>query len=151
MGPEGWERLREVRLAALADAPEMFGSTLTREQAFDEAEWRKRAARPATFIASRDGVDVGLAGVFFEDATGWSVMSMWIAPAARGTGVVEALIHACEAVAREAGASQVTLGVMEDNLRGRRAYSRLGYALTGVREHVREGRDELMMAKPLHP
>jgi RimJ/RimL family protein N-acetyltransferase len=126
----------------------MFGSTLAKEQSFDEAEWRRRAARPATFIASRDGVDVGMAGVFEFDG-GWCVMGMWIAPAARGTGVVEALVNACESVAQDAGATTIALWVMEDNPRGRHAYARLGYALTGTREHVRDGRDELLMAKSL--
>ncbi len=148
--PRDWQRLRDVRLAALADSPEMFGSTLAKEQAFDEEEWRRRAARPATFVASRDGADVGMAGVYEFDA-GWCVMGMWIAPGSRGTGVVDALIDVCESAAQGAGATTLALGVMEDNPRGRRAYVRLGYELTGAREHVRDGRDELMMAKPLEP
>jgi ribosomal protein S18 acetylase RimI-like enzyme len=146
--PEDWRRLRDVRLAALAESPEMFGSTLAKEQSFDEAEWRRRAARPATFLASRDGADVGMAGVYEFDG-GWFVMGMWLAPVARGTGVVEALVHACESVAQTAGATTVALGVMEDNPRGRRAYVRLGYDFTGTREHVRDGRDELFMTKTL--
>jgi RimJ/RimL family protein N-acetyltransferase len=148
--PEVWRRLRDVRLMALAESPEMFGSNLAKEQSFDEAEWRRRAARPATLLATRDGVDVGMAGVY-ELEDGWCVMGMWLAPAARGTGVVEALVHACEAVARDAGATTLALGVMEDNPRGRRAYTRLGYRLTGTREHVRDGRDELLMTRTLPP
>ncbi len=146
--PDHWQRLRDVRLAGLGESPEMFGSSVAREQAFDEAEWRTRAARPATFIASRDGVDVGMAGVYESD-DGWSIAGMWIAPTARGTGVVETLVQACESVAKAAGATAVALGVMEDNPRGRSAYLRLGYEFTGVREHVRDGRDELFMTKTL--
>lgn len=145
---QDWQRLRDVRLAALADAPEMFGSTLAKELAFDEEEWRRRAARPATFVAARDGRDVGMAGVYEFDA-GWCVMGMWIAPFARGTGVLEGLVRACESVAREAGANTVALWVMEDNPRGQRAYIRLGYDFTGDREHVRDGRYELLMTKTL--
>ena len=148
VAPEDWQRLREVRLAAMAESPEMFGSNLAKEQAFDEAEWRRRAARPATFLASREQGDLGMAGAYLLDDR-WYVMGMWIAPAARGTGVVEALLDACESVARHAGATTITLGVMEDNPRGRRAYARLGYAFTGTREHVRDGRDELWLAKTL--
>ena len=146
--PDDWQRLRAVRLAALAESPEMFGSTWEREQGFDEAEWRRRAARPATFLASRAGVDVAMAGAYETDGS-WYVMGMWIAPAARGSGLVDALLGACEAVARDAGATTISLGVMEDNPRGQRAYARLGYEPTGVREHVRDGRDELWLSKPL--
>ncbi|WP_323790957.1 GNAT family N-acetyltransferase [Nocardioides sp.] len=148
--PDEWSRLRAVRLAALAESPEMFGSALAREEAFDEAEWRRRAARPATFIAVRDGVDVGLAGAYELDV-GWFVMGMWLAPSARGTGLVEALLAACESVALEAGAREILLGVMEDNPRGRGAYARAGYLPTGDREHVRDGRDELFLVKHLRP
>ena len=62
---------------------------------------------------------------------------------------VEALVNACASLAQEAGATTVALGVMEDNLRGRRAYVRLGFGLTGARRHVHDGRDELIMAKSL--
>ena len=89
-----------------------------------------------------------MAGVYEFDA-GWCVMGTWIAPIARGTGVVEWLVRACESVARDAGATTVALWVMEDNPRGQRAYIRLGYDFTGAREHVRDGRDELLMTKTL--
>ena len=146
--PRNWERFRALRLAALVESPESFASTLTREQAFDEHEWRRRATRPATFLASRNGRDIGLAGVYEFDGV-WTVMGMWVEPEARGTGAVEALMGACEKVAREAGATTLVLGVMEDNPRGQRAYRRLGFELTGARDHVRDGRDELWMTKTL--
>jgi RimJ/RimL family protein N-acetyltransferase len=148
VGPDEWQRLRDTRLAALAESPEMFGSTVAMEQSFDEAEWRLRAARPATFLASRDGVDVGMAGVYEFD-TRWCVAGMWLAPGARGTGVVEALLNACESVVHDAGAGTVALDVMEDNPRGWHAYVRVGYDFTGKRERVRDGRDELFMTKAL--
>lgn len=148
VGPDDWQRLRAVRLAALAESPEMFGSTHAREVAFAEEEWRARAARPVTFLAALGGADVGIAGAYELDDR-WSVMSMWVAPQARGTGVLEALAGACESVVREAGATALHLTVMEDNARGLRAYERLGYRLTGDRTPGRDGRDELWMTKPL--
>jgi len=146
--PQEWQRLRAARLAALAESPEMFGSTLDREQTFDEAEWRRRAQRPVTFLASLAGRDVGLAGVHEFDGT-WVVVAMWVAPDVRGSGVVDALMEACEGAARRAGADTLVMGVMEDNTAGRRAYRRLGFRPTGRRDHVRDGRHELWLAKSL--
>ena len=144
----GWRRLRVLRLAALAESPEMFGSGLARERAFDEKEWRGRAGRPATFIASLNSVDVGIASVYEFDGA-WCVMGMWVAPEARGTGVVDALIHACESSVESAGAAEIALWVMEDNPRGIRAYGRLGFSHTDTRQHVRDGRCEMLMVKAL--
>lgn len=148
--PEDWRRMRTLRLAALAESPQMFGSTLSRERTFEELEWRQRARRPVTFLASRDGRDVGLAGVHEFDGN-WTVVSMWITPDARGTGVVEALIEACEDVVRHAGSETIVLGVMEDNVAGRSAYRRLGFELTGRRDRIRGDRYELWMVKSLRP
>ncbi len=148
IGPEDWQRLREIRLEALAESPEAFGSTEARERGFDAAEWRRRAARPATFVACRGGADVGMAGVYEVDGT-WYVMGMWVAPGARGTGVLEALVDACESQAQRAGAATVALWVMEDNPRARRGYARLGYRTTGTSDECRDGRDELLMVRTL--
>jgi ribosomal protein S18 acetylase RimI-like enzyme len=146
--PALWSRFRDLRLAALAESPEMFSSTLSREREFDESEWHRRAQRPVTFLASRGPWDVGLAGVHEFEAQ-WTIVGMWVSPAARGTGVVDALVEACETAARQAGADAIVLGVMEDNRAGCRAYRRLGYRPTGQREHLRDGRYEIWMTKRL--
>ena len=137
-----------MRLAALAESAEMFGSTLPREEAFDEAEWRRRAQRPVTYLASRGGRDVGIAGVHEFDGI-WTVVGMWIAPEDRGTGVVDALLQACEDAVARTGSNTIVMGVMEDNGAGLRAYRRLGFTQTGRRDHVRDGRHELWLAKTL--
>ena len=67
-----WEALRQLRLAALADAPDAFASTLEAELAFPAEVWRQRAEgapASANFIACEGGVDVDLAAVFAEPDT----------------------------------------------------------------------------------
>lgn len=146
--PAEWARFRDVRLAVLSDSPRMFGSAVSKELQFAESEWRRRAERPATFLATHDGTDVGLAAVH-EFEGHWTVVSMWISPTHRGTGVVDSLMGACEDAALQAGADHVLLAVMEDNLAGRRAYRRLGFTETGRVDVVADGRRELWMVKLL--
>jgi hypothetical protein len=90
---EEWERLRAIRLRALADAPMAFGSTLADEQTRLDEFWRGRAAGGAadddraTCIAERDGVWVGIGTCVLEaEGTGeqpaW-IFGMWVDPAIR--------------------------------------------------------------------
>src|SRR5215471_9994276 len=66
-------RLRRLRLAALADAPMAFSSTLEHEEAFPEHLWHERAERGAvgddrvTFVAEHDGEWIGLASGLAND------------------------------------------------------------------------------------
>jgi hypothetical protein len=86
-----WEALRQLRLAALADAPDAFASTLEAEVGFPAEVWRQRAQggpASANFIVREGGVDVGLAAIFAEpDAPGrMHLVSMWVAPGYRRQG-----------------------------------------------------------------
>lgn len=146
--PSQWERHRAARLAALQESPEMFGSSYEREIAFNEGEWRSRAARPATFLVVLAGEDVGLGGVYEFDM-GWCVMGVWLRPDARGSGAVDVLLAACADVAVEHGATAMSLFVMHDNPRGIAAYERNGFELTGEVEFTDDLRWELVMSRSL--
>jgi GNAT superfamily N-acetyltransferase len=136
-GPDEWEVLREVRLAALREAPYAFASTYAREAQFTEDHWRDRVAgHGVTFFAYLPELTepAGLAGIF-EDRDGTAhLVSMWVHPAARGHGVGEALATAAAdwAKARDFGA--LYLWVTETNAPARRLYERCGFEPTGERQ-----------------
>jgi ribosomal protein S18 acetylase RimI-like enzyme len=136
-----WPRLREARLAALAEAPYAFSSTLERELSFPEEVWRSRAGSGRTFAAWDDNVIVGLAtGVRDDDDNvGWHLVGMWVSPACRGQGVADRLVAAVCELAGQSGAESVTLWVTETNDRARAFYRRLGFTPTGGRQPVRPG------------
>jgi len=141
---EEWERLRAIRLRALADAPMAFGATLADEQARPDAFWRERAAGGAvdddraTFIAEREGAWVGVSVCVLEaggagERPAW-VFSMWVDPTVRRQGTAQALLRVLAAWARERGADVLNLHVTETNAPAIALYERLGFRATGATE-----------------
>ncbi len=146
LGPDDWELGRRVRLAALAEAPYAFMSTLERELGFDDQVWRQRLGSPtaATFLAWHDDEPAGTATGKVDDPDdefalpgAWQLVGMWVDPRARGLGVADALIEAVAGHAAAAGAPTLVLWVTEVNDRARAFYQRMGFSLTGARQPVR--------------
>jgi ribosomal protein S18 acetylase RimI-like enzyme len=160
--PDEWATVRDVRLAALADAPDAFASTLSREASRSEPQWRCRIRAWPWFLAWRAGAPAGLvAAVPDQPASGppaagrraWHLVSMWVSPQARGGGVADLLIGAVMDYAAGAGAPRVTLWVAVGNARARAFYRRMGFAPTGRRQaYPRDGAaplDEEEFARPV--
>jgi ribosomal protein S18 acetylase RimI-like enzyme len=146
--PDEWATLRQVRLTALADAPDAFSSTLDQELAFDEHRWRKWIFSSACFAAWRDGQPTGLACGFDDKAAvkaarddagpgAWHLVAMWVSPRARGSGMADNLVEAVCAAAAADGAPLVALWVTDVNARARAFYRRMGFVSTGRRQLVR--------------
>lgn len=146
VGPDEWRTWRELRLAALADAPDAF---LTRREDWenaDEARWRARLAGAGLAVVARlDGEPVGMVAAKPDGPDAVELVSMWVAPAARGTGVADALVAYVVDWARQRDLTAVELGVMVGNPRARALYRRHGFRPLGpVRSHD-DGRVEELM------
>ena len=136
--PDEWPVLRDIRLTALADAPDAFASTYAREAAFGETDWRARIAGGGSFLAYLPEIDAsepaGLAGCFEREPGVVALVSMWVRPKARGHGVGAALIAAVIDWAKVNDATAVHLWVNEDNHPARLLYERCGFVPAGERQ-----------------
>jgi ribosomal protein S18 acetylase RimI-like enzyme len=136
-GPADWEVVRDLRLAALRDAPEAFCATLGSELTSDEAAWRRRVsdAERTTLVARVGERPAGMAVVSVSHEEGVAstaaITGVWVAPGGRGHGVGDALLTAATDVARERGFTRVTLEVGDHNAVAQRLYARHGFAPTG--------------------
>ncbi len=133
IGPEDWPEFREVRLAALSDAPAAFGSRHGDWVDAPEHRWRARLTDvPFTVVARSEDGPVGVAsGV--ESGEEVELISMWVAPGQRGTGLAGRLIGEVVTWATAHG-QQTCLMVREDNVVAIRAYARAGFVDHGVPE-----------------
>ncbi len=148
-------RLRSIRLRALLDSPEAFGSTLEETAARPAESWSKQLRDLPTFVAINDGLDVGVVRGARDEArveTAW-LISMWVAPEARRRGVGGVLVDAVIEWARSNGVTRLLLDVADNNAPAIELYARKGFEPNGEvstlpppREHIREHQRELRLS-----
>ena len=134
---DDWQVMRDIRLAALREAPYAFGSTYAREALFTEVQWRGRISdRAVTYVAYLPDLaePAGLAGVYLEDDGSAELVSMWVRPAARGRKAGESLIEAATGWTRSRGFDTLYLWLTESNAAARHLYERCGFTETGERQ-----------------
>lgn len=138
--PDQWTRLRDLRLAALAESPENLSGKLEEEQNFTEEQWREGFKKLTYLVASIDGVDVGMINV--ENlkgdfgATCW-LGGLWLNPKYRGQGVARALFDYMDSVAKEKDWVVQGLGVMETNSNAITVFEKFGFVQMGEPQESR--------------
>ena len=145
--PDDWPRVRDLRLRALLDAPDAFGSTHAGEAGDGEDEWRtwmtgwSGVSDQALFAAVDGGEWIGIAlGVRWQrDRELVHLYAMWVDPSVRRQGAGRALVEAVTGWARDLNARRMVLRVTEGNPGGFALYEGCGFIDTGDREPLRKG------------
>jgi ribosomal protein S18 acetylase RimI-like enzyme len=141
---DDWAEWRVLRLAALSDAPQAFGSKLADWQGEGDSEqrWRGRLDGVSlNLLADLEGRPSGMVSGMLPDHDGTvELISMWVAPFARGRGVGDALVGAVVRWAKERGASRIALRVAEGNHHAMALYRRHGFADKGPVENSAKDR-----------
>jgi GNAT superfamily N-acetyltransferase len=136
LGPDDWQLWRDVRLEALAQAPAAFGSALADWQGDGDTEtrWRSRLEDvPFNVVALLDGRPAGqVSGLDRDEGQTVELISMWVAPFARGTGLGAELVESVVAWAYDLGATTVLLAVKPTNAPALALYERMGFIDRGA-------------------
>lgn len=130
-----WRALRELRLEALLDTPEAYGSTYEESLRRSRAQWKEMARSFNYFVALREGDFVGMASGGLHEKypdTAW-LYGMYVTPEERGTDVASALVDCVRRWARERGYDALFLHVGVGVPRARAFYRRVGFVETGER------------------
>ena len=142
-----WSRYRDVRLRALADAPDAFGSTYAREAAFGESEWKacfdsvSGADDCLPLVAEDDGAFVGLTWARLDAANPRiaHLYQVWVAPTHRRRGVGRAMMDAAIVWARARAVQRLALDVTCGNSAALGMYERAGFVAVGESTPMRPG------------
>jgi ribosomal protein S18 acetylase RimI-like enzyme len=142
-----WLTYKDLRLRALADSPDAFASTLARESARANDEWRDRLERgansPRDFpaLASVGDVPAGIAWTRFDDERPGvaHLFQVWVAPEHRGTGVGRRLVEAAIAWSRRSEVRVLELAVTRNGSAAAHLYRDLGFSAVGEPQPLRPG------------
>lgn len=155
--PDEWRTYRAVRLRALQDAPDAFGSTYAAEVDRPDELWSSRIAAAAgssgqdkALFAIKGGEVCGLAWckVSATEQGFADLFQMWVEPESRGVGMGSALLREAIEFVRSAGVSTLRLGVAVAESPAMHLYQSFGFVPVGAVGPIREG--STMLAQTMH-
>lgn len=128
------QRLCDLRLAALKDAPYAYGAQYEVDKEKPISFWQQSIADTNWFFVAANNEDMGLIGV---EAAGqdrgsdcW-IFGWWIAPSYRGQGVAALMLNKIDEFCLVKNWRKQGLGVWPENERAIAAYRKLGFTPGG--------------------
>lgn len=149
---DDWRALKSIRLEALADTPDAFGSTWGENNKWSDAQWKNAAKNRLYYLAYRDDVVVGMVSGGLNDqhpGTRW-LYGMYVTPSDRGRGTADRLVATVVEWVRREGANEVYLHVTSSVARARAFYTRLGFRRTGETFQMERDRSLTLETMVLH-
>lgn len=149
-----WSDYRHIRLRALQDSPDSFGSKFEITNLLSDAQWlgRLESAQPECDLPLAALVNnnfAGMAWARFENP-GDSVahlFQMWVAPEYRGYGVGRQLLHCAIKWAQGRDAESLALSVTCGESPARKLYDSMGFLPTGELKPLRP--NSKLMVQPM--
>jgi RimJ/RimL family protein N-acetyltransferase len=156
---EDAESYRELRLEAIRTNQTAFTTDYETNLARPREWWvelMRGSARGVIQVADASGTIVGMSGIYRSDTPKTDhngiIWGVYVEPAWRGLGIVDALLSACCHWARAGGLPIVKLSAVATNL-AIRAYLRNGFSIYGVEPDAVRWQgvsyDELLMYRRL--
>lgn len=128
-----WPKVKAIRLEALQNDPQAFGSTYEKESLRTDEEWEKSVASPkdeVLFCAEHEGKYVAMVGAFQKDQNTWMLKAMYVQSEYRGTGISDALMQkVLSAISTKLPEAQIELMVNVTQLAAVRFYERHGFVI----------------------
>ncbi|KAL7952853.1 acyl-CoA N-acyltransferase [Trichoderma compactum] len=157
LSADDWEEWKAVRLRALANAPDAFGSGFNDWANAPESRWRSR-------LSIRNAIDlvaykidetatervVGMATGVPTGNGEAEIISMWVDPSFRGRGLASSLIGKIASWAVQSGFIELRLAVRPDNTIARSVYQHNSFIVSDEPgDRIPDGRREIIMVHNL--
>lgn len=138
LDPNDWLLYRDLRINAVQESPQAFGTSYEEELATSDADWKRRLGLNMLF-AVKNGKLVGMVGAVIESRERLrhiaKVISMYVVPEERGKKVGTLLLsHLLEDLKNFECLKKITLQVTLEQIPAIRLYKKLGFHVSGVLE-----------------
>ena len=139
--PEDADSIRKLRLEALLDSPESFGSSYEEEREYSLKKFKDRLESGCTLGAFLHEELVGMVTVIQETRNKTkhkaNIFGMYVSPAQRGQGIGKNLIiKAINQAKTMKGIEQIHLTVVTSNDAAKHLYLSLGFEIYGREKHA---------------
>jgi len=151
--PEQWQRYREIRLEALREEPQAFGSAYAEMAQRSAVYWQERlsdAAQRETswLLFAQEGERlIGMIGAFYDRTQESAhILSVYVSKAERGKGLGKALMERIlSELGEKEGIRKAILGVNQEQTAAVALYRQFGFEVTGEVEEVQgDGKEHRM-------
>ena len=136
LNPQNVNDFKKIRLSALLQAPEMFGSTYTTEITHPDIYFENCLLNSIAFAAYDDKEIIGIAILIRESAIRIAhkshLTSVFIEPKFQQKGIAHILLNTVIKHARAQQIEQILLTVVEDNMIAINFYKKLGFQMYGT-------------------
>ncbi len=129
-----WQRLKDLRLAALNESPDWFAGDFEVESLRSQEEWLEVLNQDYWFALLEDEKAIGLMAISDREAgrgTDCWLFSCWVDPSYRRQGLLHLLMDRFDQECRSQGWQVQGLGVWPNNLVAIEAYERIGFEKSG--------------------
>jgi ribosomal protein S18 acetylase RimI-like enzyme len=142
--------LRDLRIAALTEAPYAFGAKLSDVMAEPLDAFQTTASRHASsdistsFIAFAGDIAIGTVGAFVEQQAPYRafICALWLHPEKRGSSIASELVGTACSWLRQRSGPEVFAWIADANARTLTFYRRLGFSATSDRQPLPSNPDE---------
>jgi ribosomal protein S18 acetylase RimI-like enzyme len=144
-----WQAYRELRLEALRESPQAFGSSFHESVSRPDSHWQYRLEEAARgeegwLLFARSGQKlVGLIGAYHDKVASQQlgtqvaeVISVYVTPAARGRGISKLLMQSILDVLKESGIHTARLDVNPDQIPALRLYQGFGFTTIDIEQRL---------------
>ena len=133
-----WRDYKKIRLDALMNNPESFGSSYREELNKDDKKWKERFkdTNRTVFIAFNHKLPIGVALVSYESAERFKhlahIYSMYIKKEFRGKGISNLLIKSIMlSLKRRKNIKKIKLNVVKQQVPAINLYKKFGFKIVG--------------------